>query len=355
MLTKAAFLGLSILCFLPSIALAEPVIIGSGDYEGQGWIFQHYRKCVGVTARHVVDREIRQPIVIGKDGSQGQVDRVVYHASLDLAVFSIVGGLAAKCPASVAGDNDSRPTLRRAFEDGRTAVYLRRVPDGLTPVILDIVGVSEGNSTFTLSPRADARDGFVRSDSGGPILIQSNRFGESGLPVGITFEVIEGSGGEQFIEAIFISEARKILETEFLPNERLLGAAANAFSILDFAGKTIDPACGPLNLTKTGQLCGWKVAREDGPPIAVQGKLAASLASVTAVEIVLGAGSDVTGLSVSTKSRDDSDWSTDRYCPTYGQNKIICTISERSISRFRLELEARNLELISVRFVNNVE
>ncbi len=115
-------LRLALLVFLVAAtcrgALADTVWLHAGGEYGQGYITARPSGCWLLTAAHVV----AQPpvVVIGAEGRQGFVDAasIVADPKLDIAVMRISGDLAANCPGSPLGDNDTEaaPYARTARE-----------------------------------------------------------------------------------------------------------------------------------------------------------------------------------------------------------------------------------------------
>jgi hypothetical protein len=359
---RAAALALALaLAFAPlTPAGAETVYIRSGQHEGQGWVFLHPTGCWMATAGHVVGETRAGVIVIGASGASAQGDLVVRDPRHDLAIVRLAGALARACPASPLGDRDVMPMLDRVQHEGAPILFERRnakagatsVSYGVEFVGMQVLGISEASSTFTLRPERRSGDAIAASDSGGPIRFRGSGLGEAGLPLGIVTEIARDRNGTVVV-ALRMDVVRAFFDGTVAqtpkPPER------NApISIAAFSGETPDTACGPLNLLSTSAACGWRARRTSAAkPIALTLDVGEVPGAITAVELRFSNHATPQGIAVATSAGLDRDWQGERYCTIpAGRHEVICAVGARTARGVKIVVDGGSVEIIGLRVIS---
>jgi len=335
---------------------AEPVLIRTGISEGQGWVFSDGGKCWVATAGHVLGNS-QNAIIIGPDGKQGQSTKIYRHPKHDLAIMTLQGSLANACPFSSKGDRDTSHILKRLQSQGKTIAFERRIgiddggAFGLDIIPIEVIALSDSDRIFTVRT-IRREDTVIQSDSGSPVRMRGSGLGEAGLPLGLVI-ADDGAISDGYITVLRMDVVREYYDQ--IKNKRSVASHArsvtsksSSFTIEGFTGETIDPKCGPLNLTKSGLGCGWKASRKlygERPSLTLG---LGSIKSISGIELVFKDKSDLSLFSVQTGATK-SKWSISRPCTVRNSAVILCSLGVRKADRIRIIFEGKKFELASVK------
>lgn len=326
------------------------MFVQSGTSTGQGWVFFDASGCWLATPKHVVVRDAGV-LVVGANGRQGFATTLNFHETEDLVLTQISGELASHCPGSSKGDVDSLPTLYRAYRNADQISFERRISDrqndfyGIEIVPLQVVGISESGSTFTVRPSNPEEDAVVQSDSGSPVRMRGTGGGDSGYPLGLVLSVLDSDQGVQYIDVLRMDRVRAFHEQ--LSLKPAIPALPSArYSIAGFKGETTNSACTPRNLIASNKDCGWRAHRgadADYPAITLR---LTEATEVKAIQARLKDAEALNGVAVSVR-RIDGKWTDERYCST--QSLLIsCNITPVKGDEVRIVINALRIELLSL-------
>lgn len=339
---------------LAQTARAEVVLVQSGQSAGQGWVFAHEGACWTATAGHVV-LDDAGVLVFGRDGQQATGTEVRRHESLDLAYIRLAGTLATRCPHSSLGDRDSRPELRRLLQEGRVISLEKRVGGNLgeggygTDIIpVEVVAISEAESSFTIRPLRADEDAIVQSDSGSPIRMRGTGVLEAGRPLGLVIADLSSveAGYVQVIRMDVVREgAEGLLSTAKAAKP---GARSADFTISEFYGRSVSSDCGPANILSDKMPCGWRVKREGDYPAIVLALDRPAILSGVEMTFAENAG---TGLVIVTDLSQNSVRN-ERPCRAAANStRINCSLGDWQTDQVKLLFVGELIELISVRML----
>lgn len=260
---------------LPMVASADAVLIRPGNGElGQGWRFKSADRCLVATAAHVV--ETGEGVVTTVAGEFAQIVEVERHPTLDLALLTIVGAAAARCPVESMGFADSRPAIEQAARENRS-ITMQMMPDcggqpgacAFTNVTIKIDSFSPASSLFFFYPAGGLILDTIGGESGSIVRDTSREGSAAGEPLGI----LSRAGVERRVpsEAIIFSEVRAMAAARRGQPVKGAGGTApfvprggNAFSFADFDGALPDAACGPANAITARGNCPFRAVPKAG-------------------------------------------------------------------------------------------
>lgn len=352
------FLGLTVLITSFGVR-AETVLIVSGPSEGQGWVFLRKTGCYVATPSHVLVPGAGGQ-VSGMSGYTGEIDQIFRHDTLDLAVAQIRGSLAENCPASGLGDVDGLATLQRISNEGRVVKFERRTGRadgngdyGIDAIPIEILSLSATQPEFffqVVGADLSPENAVIRSDSGSPVRMRGQGFGEAGLPLGlVTAKDYDAQEGFDQAFAIRMDAIRRFVEELNLDNRtHVTRKTVTGYSITEYTGVIPDTSCGSLNLEKDAPDCGWRVERGGSyQRISLIVRLEKRMA-VSDVMFRFADGTQIDGVSLSVRT-DGESWSYDRFCPGAAIGPILsCTLGDWAADELRIVFEADSIELYDI-------
>lgn len=338
-------------------ACAETVQIISGHSEGQGWAFLRRSGCYVATAGHVIPKSDAGQ-VFRLNGQSAEIEKVFRHPELDLAVARLRGSLAENCPASGLGDQNSLPLLRKISNEGRVVKFERLTGRadtgdgafGLDTIAIEVLSMTGNAPQFffqVVGFKLDSNSGVIQSDSGSPIRMRGQGFGEAGLPLGlVTAQDFTDPSENAF--AIRMDAVRSFVEQLNLDNIKQTEKPKHGFTIVSTTGLNADPECGALNLEKTDAACGWRAKRGAGVErISITVRLEKQT-KVSSASIGFENG-DAFSIAAVSARMDGGDWYYPRPCPnTAASGTWTCSVADWLADEVRVEFEAKSIEIKSI-------